>query len=82
MRQTEIFFSGLRSVFSHKLRSFLTLAGIIIGVAAVTTMFSSINAMKSLINDAISSLGYDNVIMLYSSFKDSEDEDLKISTTT
>ncbi len=79
MRQAEIFFSGIRSVLSHKLRSFLTLTGIIIGVAAVTTMFSSVSAMKTLINVTISSLGYDNVIMLYSSYQDPDDEKLKYS---
>ena len=76
MRQSEILLSGIRSVLSHKLRSFLTLAGIIIGVAAVTIIFSSVAAMKTLVNDMISSLGYDNVIMIYSSFKN-DDKDLK-----
>jgi len=77
MRQKEIFFSGIRSVLSHKLRSFLTLAGIIIGVAAVITIFSSVSAMKTLINNTISGMGYDNVIMLYSTRKDTDDEELK-----
>jgi len=77
MKYTEVIISGIKSIFSHKLRSFLTLAGIMIGVAAVTTMFSSVEAMKKLIEDTISSLGYDNVIILYSKFPDTGDDELK-----
>jgi len=70
MKYSEVFVSGIKSILSHKLRSFLTLAGIMIGVAAVTTMFSSVEAMKNLIEDTISSLGYDNVIVIYSKYPD------------
>ncbi len=80
MKFTEPFVSGLKSILSHKLRSILTLAGIVIGVAAVTTMFSSVNAMKQLIEETISSLGYDNVIILYSTFPNSEKSKLKTYT--
>ena len=77
MKTTETFIAGLKNIFAHKLRSFLTLAGIVIGVAAVTTMFSSVSAMKKLIEDTITSLGYDNVIILYSSFPKDENNKLK-----
>ncbi len=77
MKYFEVIGSGIKSILSHKLRSFLTLAGIMIGVAAVTTMFSSVEAMKKLIEDTISSLGYDNVIILYSKFPDTSDNELK-----
>ncbi|PKN77896.1 MAG: ABC transporter permease, partial [Candidatus Cloacimonetes bacterium HGW-Cloacimonetes-1] len=34
--------SSFQSIFNHKLRSLLTLIGIVIGVMAVVTMFSSV----------------------------------------
>ncbi len=77
MKYSEVFVSGIKSILSHKLRSFLTLAGIMIGVAAVTTMFSSVEAMKNLIEETISSLGYDNVIVLYSKYPDTSNDQLK-----
>ncbi|HHE40395.1 MAG TPA: ABC transporter permease, partial [Candidatus Cloacimonetes bacterium] len=77
MKYSEVFVSGIKSILSHKLRSFLTLAGIMIGVAAVTTMFSSVEAMKNLIEETISSLGYDNVIVLYSKYPDTSNDKLK-----
>jgi putative ABC transport system permease protein len=77
MKYSEVFISGIKSILSHKLRSFLTLAGIMIGVAAVTTMFSSVEAMKNLIEETISSLGYDNVIVLYSKYPDTSNDQLK-----
>lgn len=77
MKITETFISGIKNILSHKLRSFLTLLGIIIGVAAVATMFSSVGVMKNLMEDAISSIGYDNMIVLYSSFPSEEENKLK-----
>jgi putative ABC transport system permease protein len=77
MKFTETFLSGMKSISSHKLRSFLTILGIIIGVAAVATMFSSVEVMKNLVEDAISSIGYDNTIVLYSSFPSEEENKLK-----
>jgi putative ABC transport system permease protein len=39
--------SSLVNIFSHKMRSFLTLLGIIIGVLAVVTMFASVYGLKN-----------------------------------
>jgi len=78
VKTVETFFSGLKSIFSHKMRSSLTLAGLIIGVAAVIIMFTSIEAMKVIIDEGISSLGYDNTIVLYSSFPSQESNEEKI----
>ncbi|MBC8312732.1 MAG: ABC transporter permease [Candidatus Cloacimonetes bacterium] len=72
MKYFETFLSAIKNILSHKLRSSLTLLGIVLGVVAVTTMISSVAAIKQIIEDAISSLGYDNVIILYSSFPSSE----------
>lgn len=77
MRITETFLAGMQSILSHKLRSFLTLLGIIIGVAAVATMFSSVEVMKNLMEEAISSIGYDNTVVLYSEFPSEEENELK-----
>jgi len=39
--------SALQSILSHKLRSLLTLTGIVIGVLAVVSMFSSVYAQTA-----------------------------------
>lgn len=50
--------SAFQSIFSHKLRSLLTLTGIVIGVLAVVTMFSSVYALKGLINKNMEGMGW------------------------
>ena len=49
--------SAISNVLSNKLRSFLTMLGIIIGVAAVITMVSVGQGMKTNITSQIQSLG-------------------------
>ncbi|MEA2103115.1 MAG: ABC transporter permease [Candidatus Cloacimonadota bacterium] len=68
---------GLNSILSHKLRSTLTLAGLVIGVATVITMFTSIEAMKVIIDEGISSIGYDNTIIIYSSYPSQDSNELR-----
>lgn len=55
---------GIRSAFSsiasHKLRSALTTTGIVIGVMAVVTMFSSVYALKALINKNMEGMGWNH----------------------
>ncbi len=48
---------AVRSIARHKLRSFLTTLGIIIGVAAVVTMVTLGKATTSAVQDSIASLG-------------------------
>ena len=48
---------ALRSIARHKLRSFLTTLGIIIGVAAVVTMVTLGRATTAAVQASISSLG-------------------------
>ncbi|MBC8384109.1 MAG: ABC transporter permease [Candidatus Cloacimonetes bacterium] len=67
MKLYESFSSSMQNIFSHKLRSFLTLLGIIIGVFAVVTIFSSIYGVKSLINDRMERMGWNNSIIIYPS---------------
>jgi len=59
--------SSIQNIFTHKLRSFLTLLGIIIGVFAVVTMFSTIYGMKILINERMKEMGWNNSLIIYPS---------------
>lgn len=47
---------ALQSIFSHKLRAFLTLIGIIIGVASVVVVGASIDGLNSYVVDKVSKL--------------------------
>src|SRR2546423_189996 len=44
---------ALQSIFAHKLRAFLTLIGIIIGVASVVVVGASINGLNSYVLDTV-----------------------------
>jgi len=59
--------SAFQSIFSHKMRSLLTLTGIVIGVLAVVTMFSSVYAIKTLIKNNMEGMGWDNSIIIFPS---------------
>lgn len=59
MRQLYSFYSdafwiALKSILEHKLRAFLTLIGIIIGVAAVVVVGASISGLKTYVVDKVS----------------------------
>jgi putative ABC transport system permease protein len=56
--------SALQSIMSHKLRSLLTLTGIVIGVLAVVSMFSSVYALKQLINKNMEGMGWDYSVVI------------------
>src|SRR5438128_8643292 len=45
---------ALQSIFAHKLRAFLTLIGIIIGVASVVCVGASINGLNSYVTERVS----------------------------
>jgi putative ABC transport system permease protein len=49
----DAFFIALRSILEHKLRAFLTLIGIIIGVAAVVVVGASISGLKTYVIDRV-----------------------------
>ena len=59
--------SSFQNIFSHKMRSFLTLLGIIIGVFAVVTMFSTVYGLKKLITEKMEDMGWNNCIIIYPS---------------
>jgi len=56
--------SAFQSIFSHKLRSLLTLTGIVIGVLAVVAMFSSVYALKDLIQTNMEGMGWNHSIVI------------------
>lgn len=51
---SDAFFIAVKSIFEHKLRAFLTLIGIIIGVAAVVVVGASISGLKTYVIDQVS----------------------------
>ncbi|MCK5712480.1 MAG: ABC transporter permease, partial [Hyphomicrobiaceae bacterium] len=55
---------GLSSIWSHKLRSSLTLFGIVVGVASVVAMFSFVGGIGDRIMEDFEQLGYDNVFFV------------------
>ena len=56
--------SGLRQIRDHKLRSSLTLLGIILGTMALITMFSLVDGIKVLVLDGFTQMGYDGVVFI------------------
>lgn len=57
MKFTQAVKMALSSIFSTKLRSFLTMLGIIIGVLSVTLLVSIVQSTTSSVNDSLSELG-------------------------
>src|SRR4026208_989416 len=47
---------ALQSIFAHKLRAFLTLIGVIIGVASVVVVGASISGLNSYVMDKVTKL--------------------------
>ncbi|MDP3115376.1 MAG: ABC transporter permease [Candidatus Cloacimonadaceae bacterium] len=56
--------SAVQSILSHKLRSLLTLTGIVIGVLAVVSMFSSVYALKALVKNNMEGMGWNYSIVI------------------
>src|SRR5215208_2970038 len=55
---------AVQSIFAHKLRAFLTLIGIIIGVASVVTVGASISGLNSYVVERISKVLGSNHFMI------------------
>src|SRR4051794_27887450 len=64
MRLSALLVIALRSLARNKLRSFLTMLGIIIGVGAVIAMLSVGQGAKTMVQTSIASLGT-NVITVF-----------------
>ncbi|MBW6515229.1 MAG: ABC transporter permease [Candidatus Cloacimonetes bacterium] len=61
------FKSSFINIFAHKLRSFLTLIAIIIGIFSVVVMFSSVYGIKKFITQNVEQMGWNNSIIIYPS---------------
>src|SRR5687768_4193158 len=67
---------ALQSIFAHKLRAFLTLIGIIIGVASVVTVGASISGLNTYVVDRISKiLGSNHFMIARMAFSGSMDDE-------
>ncbi len=73
MNILESIVGGLSSIWSHKLRSSLTLFGIVVGVASVVAMFSFVGGISDRIMEDFEQLGYDNVFFVGSRPPDNPD---------
>lgn len=65
---------AVRSTLANKMRSFLTMLGIIIGVVSVVTLMSIAESTTSSITDAISSMGSDLLTVMVT------DDDVKLKS--
>ena len=70
---------ALKSILSNKMRSFLTMLGIIIGVMALVVLVSLVNGATGSITDSINSLGND---MLSVNITDDNDKPIKLNELT
>lgn len=61
---TDAFWIALKSILEHKLRAFLTLIGIIIGVAAVVVVGASISGLKTYVVDKVGKVLGSNHFMI------------------
>jgi putative ABC transport system permease protein len=61
---TDAFWIAVKSILEHKLRAFLTLIGIIIGVAAVVVVGASISGLKTYVIDRVSKVLGTNHFMM------------------
>mgnify|MGYP005771857013 FL=1 len=66
MRITEAFFLALKNIRTSKMRTFLTMLGIIIGVMAVIVIVGLGNGLSNYVTDSFSSLGTDTLTVTVS----------------
>lgn len=65
--------SSLTIILSHKIRTLLTLLGLIIGVLAVVSIFSAVDGVKVAINSSVGSMGWDNSFTVTTKSEDNND---------
>ncbi|HEX7031160.1 MAG TPA: ABC transporter permease, partial [Gammaproteobacteria bacterium] len=53
--------SAMQSIWAHRLRSFLTMLGIIIGVAAVVAVVSLVQGLNHYVSGELEGLGSNNI---------------------
>ncbi|MEO8648276.1 MAG: ABC transporter permease [Acidobacteriota bacterium] len=72
---TDAFWIAVRSILEHKLRAFLTLIGIIIGVASVVVVGASISGLNSYVTEKVSKvLGVNHFMMARMAFSGRMDD--------
>ncbi len=73
---TDAFLIAVKSILEHKLRAFLTLIGIIIGVASVVVVGASISGLNSYVTDKVSKvLGVNHFMMARMAFSGRMDDE-------
>lgn len=73
---SDAFFIAVKSILEHKLRAFLTLIGIIIGVASVVVVGASISGLNSYVTDKVSKvLGVNHFMMARMAFSGRMDDE-------
>jgi len=75
MNFTETLKLAIAAIWSHKLRSFLTLLGMIIGVAAFMVVLSVLQGFNSYIDEKIAGIGSNSFTIRRFSFDDFKDND-------
>jgi putative ABC transport system permease protein len=60
---SDLFRSALRSLFAHRLRSFLTFLGMVISVSAIVAVVSIISGLKQMVIDQVQELSPDMFIV-------------------
>lgn len=76
MKLTESFFSSFKNVFSNKMRTFLTMLGIIIGISSVIMIVSIGNGSQSAIEKEFESFGTGSFTINMVSSRDIDTRDL------
>lgn len=71
----EVFSQAIDSIKANKMRTFLTMLGVVIGVAAVIIIFTTGNAGKVYINGLFGKLGANIISVQLSTTEDIEDSD-------
>lgn len=66
--------SSLTIILSHKIRTLLTLLGLIIGVLAVVSIFSAVDGVKVAINTSVGNMGWDNSFTVNTKTEESDDD--------
>ncbi len=64
MHVTEAVRTSVAEILSHKLRSALTLVGIVLGTTALVVMVSVIGGLAVAVQEGLSDLGFDGVIFV------------------
>src|SRR5688572_24578244 len=75
MNFTETIKLAFAAIWAHKLRSFLTLLGMIIGVAAFMVVFSLLQGFNVYIDEKIAGIGSNSFTVQRFSFSDFKDTD-------